>query len=222
MKDYMKKIVFSAGLTAFVLLGAGCSSKQEIEGEAFIDLRGSASKLALVDIQIVPESQFISHIKSQLPKAEAEVQKLSKKKSEEEAELSQLQARADSLIKGPSAILLMATSVVASINRNIQSLTSEIDAQSSGASLIYYTGKIDGAIFATSTNSDGKFKLSLETGKKVALVAVKDNRLAWALWLTPSKSKPTITLSNKNLSGSNCDECIFNAKVTPKSLELVK
>lgn len=78
-------------------------------------------------------------------------------------------------------------------------------------------GQLDGAILSTESNSDGKFKISLEKGKKVVLVGVKDD-LAWALWLTPDNSKPTITLTNKNLSGSGCSDCVFDGKVTPKSI----
>ena len=88
---------------------------------------------------------------------------------------------------------------------------------SSGADRLYFSDKFDGVVQATETDSDGKFKLVLEKGKKAVLVAVKDD-LAWAIWITPDRSRPTITLSNKNLSGSGCDECVFGGTVTPKSL----
>jgi len=36
--------------------------------------------------------------------------------------------------------------------------------------------------------------------------------------LAAEKTKPTITLTNKNLSGSECTNCVFNGKETPKSI----
>lgn len=237
----MKNFALIIGIFVFAFLGIGCSSKQDIEGETFIDLGGrGASKLALVDIQIVPEDKFIAHIKNKLPKAAEEAAKL----KASIADFEVLDARGQALIQ-QSRSLQMQSSMMASTGgmlaeaaigaarnsgevsslaaqldesrKRAQKHSKDLDGLSSGANNLYFSEKIDGAVLTTASNVDGKFKLSLESGKKVVLVAAKEG-FGWALWITPDKSKPTITLSNKNLSGSSCDDCVFNGKVTPKSL----
>jgi hypothetical protein len=103
------------------------------------------------------------------------------------------------------------------LNESGAQLAKKASDLSSGVSDIYLGGKFDGAIFSTTTNSEGKFKLSLASGKKAALIANKDG-MTWALWITPDKTKPTITLSNKNLAGSKCAECVFTDVASPKTL----
>ena len=232
----MKNMVCAIGLALFALLGSGCSSKQDIDGEAFLDLGGGASKLALVEIQIVPEDQFIAHIKKQYPKAREEAVKLKAsieefEKADAEFQAQEAQSAALRATAGmyssmgigsvPSSTISESISlsnrIAASMNKTGKRLTKQAFDLASGASNVYLAGKFDGALLATTTNADGKFKLSLDSGKKVALVAIKDD-LTWALWITPDKSKPTITLSNKNLTGTRCSECVFTDKVTPKSL----
>jgi hypothetical protein len=208
---------------------SGCSFKQDIEGEAFVDSGGTAKKLALVNIQVVPEDKFIAHIKKQLPKADEEAKRL----QASILDFRQYEAKAQSLMLESAMIRMGGVSASALIDNNnainsASAVLSEGRARASddeaalnglltGSNPIYFSEKIDGAIVSTESNSEGKFKLSLESGKKVVLVAVKD-KLAWAMWVTPEKSKPTITLTNKNLSGSECTNCVFNGKETPKSI----
>ena len=231
-------------IAAFALITfslSGCSTKQDIEGEAFVDAGGSAKKLALVSIQVVPEDKFLAHIKKQLPKADEEANKLKasvsnfqKRDAEAQALIAQssMLQRQSFMMPSMGGMLGAAGALASADNANAASrlaatmsearsrANAEAEALAgidTGANPVYFSDKIDGAIFSTESNSEGKFKVSLESGKKVVLVAVKDN-LTWVLWLTPDKSKPTITLTNKNLSGAGCNECVFNGKVTPKSI----
>jgi len=236
----VKKIIVLAGFALLTLIVSGCS-KQEIEGEAFVDSGGGAKKLALVNIQVVPEDKFIAHIKQKLQKADEEANKLKasvsdfqKRDAEAQALIAQgaMLRRQSFMMPSTGGMLGAAGALVLADNANAASrlaatmsearsrANAEAEALAgidTGANPLYFSEKIDGAIFSTESNSEGKFKVALENGKKVVLVAVKDN-LAWALWVTPDKSRPTITLTNKNLSGSGCNECVFNGKVTPKSI----
>lgn len=227
-------IVSFISILAFI---TGCSSSVSLDGEAFIDSKGGATKLALVEIQVVPVDKFVSHIKKQIPMADAEATKLSEwiigfKKRDAEAQALIAQSamlqqqtfllgtsRGGAMIaaEGAHASRELATSMNES--RSIAAKKSDdLRGISTGANKVYFAGKIDGAVLSTSTDADGKFKLSVPAGEKVVIVAVKDD-LAWALWRIPDKSQPTLTLSNKNLSGTNqCSDCVFDGIVTPKSL----
>jgi len=67
---------------------------------------------------------------------------------------------------------------------------------------------IQGASVAAMSDADGEFKLSLEAGKRVAIIGKKD-KLVWLIWMTPKKGDQ-IFLTNKNLNGTQCDACVFN------------
>ncbi len=56
-----------------LLACSGCSPKIEIEGEAFVEKSGVATKLANVEIQIVPEEQFAKFIKSKVAAIDGEI-----------------------------------------------------------------------------------------------------------------------------------------------------
>jgi len=237
----MKNIACVFGLVLSSLLGSGCSSKQDIEGEAFVDSGNGATRIALVALQVVPEDKFIAHIKKQLPKADVQTTEL----QTSIAKFQKLDSDAQALL-GQSAMLRMQSAFMPSAGGMMDTASALVNAQNSqsantlqstmeagrkilrdeaaalnglstGANPLYFSDKIDGAVLFAESNADGKFILSLEKGKKVVLVGVKDN-LAWAIWLTPDKSKSTVTLTNKNLSGSGCSDCVFDGKVTPKSI----
>ena len=227
----MKKTIYGMFFLAFIL--SACTSKQDMEGEAFLDKSGGPTKLALVNIQIVTEEQFVEHIKKQYPIAKEASAKLSlqiedfnKRLVKTQALLAQA-AVLRGAVSGMSYPMGMgglvadniraSNSVVDTLNESGRQLIKKASELASGASEIYLGGKFDGAILSTTTNSEGKFKLSLASGKKVALIANKDG-MTWALWITPDKTKPTIMLSNKNLAGSKCNECVFTDAISPKTL----
>ena len=58
---------------ALIYIGlTGCSSSTALDGEVFLDGKDQVTRLALVDVQIISESQFISYVKLKLPAAEIE------------------------------------------------------------------------------------------------------------------------------------------------------
>lgn len=235
----MKKYVLKLVLIALILFVAGCSSKKEIEGEVFLDSGTSVEKLALVDIHLVSEDKFLASIKNALPGAEQEAIRLTefigKLAAQEETTVDLLQKNAAfnafNSVMPPVAGMGAGAAMVAAQNASVTNKSMELLKQNrvladglkkdlagikSGANALFFQSPFEGAT-STQTNSDGKYKITLESDKRVVLVAVKD-ALAWAFWVTPDKSTQTVILSNKNLSGTGCPKCVFGGKVTPKSL----
>lgn len=236
MQKYLALFIVICSLA---LLSA-CSSKQDIEGEVFIENGGVGTKLTLVEIQVVPEAQFLAYIKQQLPKIEQETKKIEGDIALLEAGNTSLRANIDDifvkqmavasmggmsvmngtnpLINSSNETVAMAKAQVEKTNTSIYELKTNINGLTTGTNgKFFYSPTISGATQKVSTNADGKFKLSVERGAKVALVASKDN-FFWYLWITPDKNTTVLTLSNKNLNGMECPECIFNRTVTPKVL----
>ena len=78
---------------------------------------------------------------------------------------------------------------------------------------------IQGATIAATSDADGKFKLSLEGGKRVAVIAKKD-KLAWLIWVNPKKGDQ-IFLTEKNLNGTQCEACVFNEAQLSSTLAFI-
>ena len=292
------------------LLTSGCSSKRNIDGEIFIDNNGNVQKLALVDMQILPEDQLIKHIKAKLSTADIEVKRIDglifkkensvktlKKNNEAlsaifknyvdntnkyQVQWSHIQVEKNRLISAqesgldtsgaeykltmreidikeriindkhnvaeevqkimtnspipiPKEIVMQLQSLTSSTEgakkymeiyvNSIKKLEEEIGALKEDQSGIntglngrfYYDKKIDNIPYTFTSNSDGKFQTTIDGTGRFALLASKEDR-RWIIWLPSEKSKNTITLSNKNVASSGCNECIFNGKITPKSL----
>ena len=296
---------------ALIYIGwTGCSSSTALDGEVFLDGKDQVTRLALVDVQIISESQFISYVKLKLPAAEIENKRLADlikpkddiiKKLEENinsiagvftayndqinkysGQLAKIQRGRTDLISAERAglnvvyeirdlklgeldikektlndkynatkaiIKIMESSPIpipASIKNNggdlylsldaakqyvaicevaIKKLTDEIKSLKDDQSGLmtglngkfYYDKKIDNVINSFTTNSDGKFKATIEGKGKYVVLASKDN-LRWITWLPLEKSEQKLTLSNKNLADSGCGECVFNSNITPKKL----
>jgi hypothetical protein len=187
-----------------LLLLSACSGRQDISGEISLDLGGAQpARLALVDIQLVPEKPFVAHIRRQLPQAQDAAKAL-----EQEIARTEAEGQKPAAMHGP---------ISEAVKLRLAKLRRERQALDSGASPLYYTTEIDGAAQTLSSANDGSFTLSLERGKRYALVAVRGT-FTWALWLQADLNAQHISLSEKNMVGSNCAACIFSTDRTPKTL----
>jgi hypothetical protein len=208
-----------ASLVAFVGC-IGCSPTINISGEAFIDSGSGAKKLALVDVVIVSEDKFLAHIKSEIPKAEERALDLAKSISESKALVDQ-----SAMLQMQSMMSGMAYSSVLSENKKAVDVTIErMNKQSrevlglmSGASPSYFNFNPDNVVASTKTDSNGRYQIKIDAGKKYVLIATKDE-LAWAVWIGPDKITKEISFTNQNLSGYGCDGCVFSKEITPKKL----
>jgi hypothetical protein len=187
-----------------LLFMSACSGRQEISGEISLDLGGAQpARLALVDIQLVPEKQFVAHIRRQLPQAQDAA-----KAMEQEIARTEAEGQKPAAMHGP---------ISEAVKLRLAKLRRERQALDSGASPLYYTGEIDGAAQSLSSSNDGSFALVLERGKRYALVAVRGT-FTWALWVQADRASQHISLSEKNMVGTNCAQCIFSTDLPPKTL----
>lgn len=223
----MKKLICSL-LCAVSLVG--CSNQLGIDGEVFVENGGNASKLALVDIQIIPEEAFKAHIKQQLSKADIEENRLQEYINEQEENLARIRQTAGDVMANTMAVgsygalatssMLMnqASAAVSNTEKSLEESRAEIKGLKSGAnSRFYYPTDLKDEIQKVTSNAEGKFTISIPKGTRSVLAAVKDDKY-WIILLDPSKTKKTIALTNKNLNGTSCEECFFTQSTTPGSL----
>jgi len=223
--------VAAAIIIASMALLSGCSSSVSVEGDVFVEKDGKATKLALVDIQVIPEDAFKAHIKQQLTKTGAEIARIQGVMDSQEASLANLrQAAADlqgravdvaamgGTTYGSSSLLGQASGILASGEDKIAKMKAEIEGLKTGANgKFFYPAGLQGEIQKVTSDADGKYKLTVAKGKRSILAATKDDKY-WLIWLDPSKTNGPVLLTNKNLNGTACGECVFTATATPATL----
>ncbi len=240
--DPMKKHATVLCLTTALILG--CSSSVETNGQVFIDSSGSATKLAQTEIYVVSEESLVNNLKSVVPAMKAEYERLhAAHKSNAEhlaktvafAQQAQVLAMVSSTAltlpsSTPGTDIHMASSATELIGEVSKSLTDakekfkESDAAltglANGSNADFFLPKvIQGSSISATSDADGKFKLSLEAGKRVAIIAKKD-KLAWLVWVNPKKGDQ-IFLTNKNLNGTQCETCVFNKDQLDSTLAFI-
>lgn len=230
---YVGALVCIAFLTA-------CSSQVGIEGEVFVENNGVATKLANVDIQIIPEDVFAKYIKTKLQNSGAEKVKLEGRIESLKKSIADLEKSANDVMNAqmklaamgggftremmPSPLMAQANSQVSQTldatgkyKQDIGDIQTAIAGLNSGKNGdYYYANSIDGALLKVTTNADGKFKFDVPTGKPYILMAAKGGNY-WFLHV-PQKGKSDFNLTNANSLKTNCDICVFNGTKTPESM----
>lgn len=217
-----------------VALLTACSNQVGIDGEIYVESNGKATKLALVDIQVIPEDVFKTHIKQQLPKADAEEKRLQESVNRLEESIASIRKAAGDVMVNTMAVAgmgggsygAMATSsnlmgqaadAVGSSQKTIDEMKAKIDGLKTGAnSSFYYPTNLQGDIQKVASDADGKFKINIPKGKRSVLAAAKDDKY-WFILLDPSNVKNPVALTNKNMNGTACNECVFTKTTTPAS-----
>ena len=97
-------------LMSIVFTIVGCSSKRNLEGEIFLEVDGAVQKIAMADVQIIPEDQFRNHIKQKLSSLDQEVKRLG-----EQIALKEVAAR--KLDEGNNTIMKLNKDFVAGLNQ---------------------------------------------------------------------------------------------------------
>lgn len=216
VKAYMIMMVCVALLMA-------CSNQIGVDGEVFVESEGKATKLALVEIQVIPEDIFKVHIKQQLPKVEAEAKRLQESINRFEDSIADIRnatggVMAHKMGATSNSLLGQAVGAVSRTEEFIAKMKNEIEGLRTGAnSKFYYPSNLQGEIQKVTSDADGKFKLNVPKSKQSVLAATKDDKY-WIILLDPSNIKERIVLTNKNLNGTFCGECLFTRTTTPESL----
>ncbi|MGQ3052805.1 MAG: hypothetical protein ACT6S0_13555 [Roseateles sp.] len=216
--------------TAYCLLTAamtGCTPLIETNGQVFIDSSGSARKLAQVEIYVVPEDTLVKNLKAAMPamaseftrlKADHDSSKQSLAQAMGHAQQAQMLATASRISTSQMPNAGLASSAVETVQAATKSLKAAnerareakdaVVGLATGRNAAFYVPQAtQGNSIVTTSDADGKFKLSLVSGKRVAIVARKDD-LSWFVYVTPNKGEQ-ILLTEKNLNGTGCDACVF-------------
>lgn len=238
MKIHTTALCLAAALTL------GCSSSIETNGQVFMDSSGSATKVAQAEIYVVSEESLVNNLKSSVPTIKAEYERLHaahKSNSEYLAKTVALAQQAQRLaitssisMAGPSAwpgsnaqlasstntMMETASRSLTDAKKSFEESEASLTGLANGSNADFFLPKvIQGAPVAATSDADGKFKLSLDTGKRVAIIAKKD-KLAWLIWVTPKKGDQ-IFLTNKNLNGTQCESCVFNKTQLDSALAFI-
>jgi len=234
-------------ITAFFLAAAltlGCSSSIDTNGQVFMDSSGSATKVAQAEIYVISEESLVNNLKSSVPTIRAEYERLhAAHKSNSEllaktvalAEQAQGLAMASSIsMAGPSAwpnsnahlasstntMMEAASRSLTSAKSTFEETEASLTGLANGSNAGFFLPKvIQGASVVATSDADGNFKISLDAGKRVAIIARKD-KLAWLVWVNPKKGDQ-IFLTNKNLNGTQCENCVFNKAQLDSTLAFI-
>lgn len=238
MKRHATALCLTAAFTV------GCTSSIETNGQVFIDTSGSATKVAQAEIYVLSEETLLNNLKSSSSAMKAEYERLHAahmSNSEELAKTVALAQQAQGLAMA-SSMSMPGASAWPGSNASLASATNTMMAESSravngwkqrfkeseaslnglanGSNVDFFFPKaIQGATIAATSDADGKFKLSLEGGKRVAIIGKKD-KLAWLVWVSPKKGDQ-IFLTDKNLNGTQCDACVFNETQLSSTLAFI-
>ena len=227
MKKHAATICLAAALTV------GCSSSVDTNGQVFIDTYGPATKVAQAQIYVLSEEALLNNLKSSSAGIKAEYARLHadhKFNTESLAKAVALAQQAQGLalassaaISGGSAwpgsyaqLASSANTMMAEVSKSLSNAKTKFEESeasltglANGSNDDFFLPKaIQGATIAATSDADGKFKVSLEAGKRVAIISKKD-KLAWLVWINPKKGDQ-IFLTDKNLNGTQCNECVFN------------
>lgn len=227
----MKRQPILLSLVAVFVLG--CSSSIETNGQVFIDTSGAATKVAQAEIYVLSEEVLVSNLKASVSAMRAEHDRLQaahRSNSEYLAKTVALAQQAQGLamassisMAGPSAwpganaqlasstnsMMETASKSLLNAKKQFQESEAALTGLANGSNADFFLPKaIQGASVAATSDADGKFKLSLEVGKRVAIIGKKD-KYAWLIWATPKKGDQ-IFLTDKNLNGTQCDTCVFS------------
>jgi len=233
---------------AAVVACSACSSKIDIEGEAFVEHNGAATKLANVEIQIIPEEEFVKFIKSKLGSIDGEVAKINSQIELREKSIADLRKSTQAVWDAQMKMANLGASW------NVNTLGGQYYQQQQNAILADSSASVGKSTEAIVRNEQDVEKLKesirgLKTGKNAgfyysdkipgAILKVSTNsdgkfkidaptgkRAALVAfkgeryWFlwVTPKGAKNLNLTNGNSADTDCEICIFNDKSSPESL----
>lgn len=224
-------------LCLIAALTVGCTSSIETNGQVFIDTSGSATKVAQAEIYVLSEETLVNNLKSSSSTMKAEYDRLQAAHKSNSEYLAKIVAHAQEARRrsmaasiawpGNAQLAALRSSLLETASRSIDTAYKQVAESkasltglANGSNADFFLPKaIQGATIAATSDADGKFKLSLEAGKRVAVIGKKD-KLAWLIWITPKKGDQ-IFLTDKNLNGTLCEACVFNKTQLSSTLAFI-
>lgn len=221
----MRKVILMMGL-----LLAGCGIQGEAEkklaekvsltGQIFVVTKGRENiKLALVEVAAIPEKDMMQHLNAkysnrleQLKPLTPNLELVKKEADAAKVDLDNAFAVAGEYLTPEQAsktdkledIALSKKGIYITIRNQVAYLDS----------VKYYFEKLPAQLVASKTDADGKFTLTLPTGKYA--LAAKSSRdvfgttenYYWLVWVDTSAPSHSVMLSNDNFFETGCGECV--------------
>lgn len=229
------KLLSTIIITALLMVGCGNQAEMgsnifangsvTVSGQVFVVTKGRENiKLALVNIVAIPEKEFAQYIKTQhengleqqkliMPDMELANKALSVSvEAEKRAHARFEKDMADGKFFTGSADAYEAAMAFVRTNKiALMKVKNKIDYF---VSVEYYIEKLPPQFAASKTDADGKFTLSLPSGKYV--LAAKSSRDAfgitenynWLVRVDTSSPNHSLMLSNDNFFETKCNECV--------------
>lgn len=220
------------------ILTVGCEYRQgELNGDVFIITKGGENvKLGLVTVQAIPEDKMKEFITKKNSESKTEIEKLqldlNKAIIESENAEKERKSAANEIdrrfnIKNPystrkqhedfvEASEIYVKKLLIALNKE-KELINLKNKQKFYKSAAFYFNGLPEAIASAKTNAEGRFTLSIQRDKRVALAAhatrqVFDNieEYYWLIWVSlDEKPSGKIILSNDNLTGVGAKDSVI-------------
>lgn len=227
----MRKVILML-LLSVVSSSAMAAKRVNITGQVFVVTQGRQNiKLALVEISAIPEKVMIKHIKTKHSKGleqqmamipELESARAASRSALDEAdalmikikeqdEATKYQRKSRAIRSEEIRVLEEAVAkeeAAIKIRKEVESKSLYFDSPE------YYFENLPTTIAKSKTDIDGKFTLTLPTGKYVIVarsdrVVIKgDENYYWLVLVDTSSPNQSLMLSNDNLFETKCNECV--------------
>lgn len=240
----MKHVALLAASVFVITSIAACSSSIDTNGQVFIDTSGSATKIAQAKIYVIAEEALVNNLKTSVSSMKDDYERLRAAHQSNSEYLSRTVALARQVqdiafasriaAAGPSAwpgsnaelassantVMKKATKSLTTAEEQYEESRASLAGLADGSNSEFFISKaIQGASIAATSDADGKFKLSLEGGKRVAIIGKKE-KLAWLIWMNPKKGDQ-IFLTDENINGTQCEACVFNKTQLSSTLAFI-
>lgn len=225
-------------LILLILLAVGCSYRPgELNGEVFIVTKaGENVKLGLVTINAIPEDKIKEYIVKKNTEAKIEIEKLKPEFKKAKIEMENAAEESISAEKESSRryMLLMKSMTrkdknywdeavnISNVKSNIyndkQKIYSDLqDKLNYYVSPGFYFKTLPDPITTAKTDSDGRFKISIQRNKRIALAAHASRQVFdhkeeyyWLVWVSPDgEPSKNIILSNDNMTDTGAKDSLI-------------
>lgn len=229
-------------LSILAMTLSGCGKKQteqtqqtELSGEVFIVTKSAESiKLGLVRVGVLSETEVLKHISARQAIAESLRPLVRINLESADAKYQKAKREADrlynNLVNDPLYIQDDKDAVYLNKERNWriaadrqQKLLPDLIAKSYTLNFLesarFFFAELPTPVIHTDTDSDGKYSIMLERGKRYAIVAKSERKIGdsdeeynWMVWVRAIEEKQRLTLSNNNLMKSQHPDNVLMAK----------
>jgi hypothetical protein len=247
----IRKIAHQIILLTLVTLSA-CSSETIVSGQVFTTESKTTTKHAQVTIQVYDESTALDQLKLLTKSFEPHCQQAADQYIQAREQYFATAKRAKETLKqaetainlaeinktlssnsssletsnklGESGTKLASTTAqfLRATRLNFVKASANLRGIANGAASEFYFQAFSKAPRAIAiSDADGKFQFKIDTGKPY-LIAAKRDDMYWLIWHSASEGGQPVYLTEKNMNGTECPECLFSANEMKGRLIFIK